>query len=613
MRSAFIKIVCICCCTIGLAQNDSAYFYFDNTTPIALLESKFKNSKKSTDAKFYKLIYHSRLRDSDSMSFYINQLEQDKNLTKFQQCRVLYFEGFYNKITSNDSLFFKKSYQTLQLAKKAQDTLTTLSSLAALSQTYDYNNDNYYNLEYLNILEQKAKEYNHVTYKIIHRFLLATYYYYRDENNEALRNYKMLLGYNYKKRDSAYLLYTYNNLGALFEDNLLQSDSAIYYFNKKLDFFKKSPSHTSKESYFNTYFNIGVSYERLNKLDEAEKFYLKADSVSTRENILKNSKKINENLSDLFAKQKNYHSAYNSLKLSLELSDSLNTKEHHEAIANIKEQYDNQKLRADNLESEVKRKQNQNLLIVSLFLLVFGGFSAFLIQKNTKRKQLLAEQEQEIQTQKLATVLKEQELTSIDAMIEGQEKERQRIANDLHDDLGGLMATVKLHFNVLKENKSEDLFEKTNTLLDEAYQKIRSIAHAKNSGVIAKQGLLKAVNEMANKISALNKTQIDVVDHGLENRLENSLELTIFRIIQELTTNIIKHAQATQATISLTNHEDSLNIMIEDNGVGFDTKTISKKGMGIHSIDKRVEHLEGSMTIESEIHQGTTIIIDLPI
>ena len=69
-----------------------------------------------------------------------------------------------------------------------------------------------------------------------------------------------------------------------------------------------------------------------------------------------------------------------------------------------------------------------------------------MIYKNTKRKQKLAEQEKALETQKLATVLKEQELRSIDAMIEGQEKERQRIANDLHDDLGGLMATVKLHF-----------------------------------------------------------------------------------------------------------------------------------------------------------------------
>ncbi|MGB1308690.1 MAG: sensor histidine kinase, partial [Oceanihabitans sp.] len=309
----------------------------------------------------------------------------------------------------------------------------------------------------------------------------------------------------------------------------------------------------------------------------------------------------------------NYEKAYANLKAYNVLNDSLKKEDQHIAIANIKEQFDNEKLRADNLESEAKRKQTKNLLLASMTILFFGGLIAYLIQKNTKRKQLLAEQENVLKTQKLATVLKEQELASIDAMIAGQEKERQRIANDLHDDLGSLMATVKLHFNGLKEKHTPELFNKTNTLLDEAYQKIRGIAHAKNAGVIAKQGLLKAVKEMANKVGGANNVSILVIDHGLENRLENSLELTIFRIIQELTSNALKHAEASEITISLTNHESSLNIMVEDNGKGFNTRNISAKGMGIHSIDKRIEHLEGKLTIESEINQGSTIIIDIPI
>jgi two-component system sensor histidine kinase DegS len=177
------------------------------------------------------------------------------------------------------------------------------------------------------------------------------------------------------------------------------------------------------------------------------------------------------------------------------------------------------------------------------------------------------------------------------------------------------MATVKIHFNDLKEKQTPELYTKTNELIDEAYNKVRTVAHAKNSGVIAKQGLLKAINEMADKVSASNKIMIHVVDHGLENRLENSLELTLFRITQELITNIIKHAEATEATIHITNHEDSLNLMVEDNGKGFNPSQITKtnKGMGISSIDKRVEYLNGTMTIESDENQGTTIIIDIPI
>ena len=200
-------------------------------------------------------------------------------------------------------------------------------------------------------------------------------------------------------------------------------------------------------------------------------------------------------------------------------------------------------------------------------------------------------------------------------MIEGQEKERQRIANDLHDDLGGLMATVKLHFNALKDKKSPELFDKTNTLIDEAYNKVRSVAHAKNSGVIAKHGLLKSVKEMANKISISNQLEIEVIEYGLETRLENSLELTLFRIIQELISNAVKHAQASEISIHITNHGDMINLMVEDNGKGFNASQITKtnKGMGINSIDKRVEHLDGKMTIESEKNKGTTIIIDIPL
>ena len=133
--------------------------------------------------------------------------------------------------------------------------------------------------------------------------------------------------------------------------------------------------------------------------------------------------------------------------------------------------------------------------------------------------------------------------------------------------------------------------------------------------MIANQGLLKAVKDLAQKVSQLNGLEIQVVHHGMTNRLENSLELSIFRNIQELITNIIKHAQAKTATIHLINHGDSLNIMVEDDGLGFNPQHISARsqGMGISSIDKRVNHLDGSLTIESAPGEGATVIIDIPI
>ncbi|MDO5977591.1 sensor histidine kinase [Flavivirga spongiicola] len=597
-------------------DSDSTYYYFHHTTPkskVLLKINSFKDHSFGED--YYKLIYFSKLKYLDSISKYLKRTVESKNIPENKSAKILYFQGFMNKLSDNDSLFLKYSNLAYKKATIINDSLTVLYSLSALSQSYDYTNDYPYNQAYLNLLEKKANEYNSSHFKKVHQFLNGNYYLFRDNVKKALSNYHNLLKNKFDKKDSTLILPAYNSMGVLFQTIKKNSDSAIYYYKKKIEFINASPSHQSDKSYFNTYINIANSYLSKNDLNNAESYYIRASNINIEENKIFYKSVIESNLSKLYKKKKNFELAFSHLKNYNKFNDSLKKEKQRIAIANIQEQYDNEKLRADNLEIESKRKQNQNLLIGALIFILFGGITAYLIQKNTKRKQKLAEQEKVLETQKLATVLKEQELMSIDAMIEGQEKERQRIANDLHDDLGGLMATVKLHFNVLKEKQTPELFNKTNILLDEAYQKIRSIAHAKNSGVIAKQGLLKAIQNMAEKISTSNKISIDVIDYGLEDRLENSLELTIFRIVQELATNIIKHAEATEATIHLTNHDESLNIMVEDNGKGFNPSqvTTKNKGMGISSIDKRIEHLNGTMTIESEPSKSTTIIIDIPL
>ena len=263
----------------------------------------------------------------------------------------------------------------------------------------------------------------------------------------------------------------------------------------------------------------------------------------------------------------------------------------------------------------LKRIENNLLYFISAIILLIGYF----IIQNSNKKRLLALQEKELETQKNLTLIKEQEITTINAIVEGQEKERKRVAEDLHDNLGSVIATLKLHFDNLRINREkkkidqETLFDKTESLIDEAYKKVRSIAHAKNAGVIANQGLLIAVELMAEKISSANTTQIQVVHSGLDKPLDNSLEISLFRIVQELTTNIIKHAKASHATIGLNQHENGINIMIEDDGKGMDITQIDlNKGMGLHSIQTRVEHLQGDFTIDSTPTKGTTIIINVP-
>ena len=557
----------------------------------------------------------SNIVNSDDPSKIYKELKKidTSKISLYDKATWLYYQANYQYTIDNHH----KAYTNILKSKKKFNLLNKLKDVAdcnilLLSILSHQNNLNTDINPIINELKNYALKQNDTTAIISLYHRIAVQYLNSNNGKESIKYFNKIKSIYHKLKDSLKIAQYNMNIGTVQSSLFNNPDSSLHYNKKALPLLIK---HKDYKNLAYNYHNQAQQYKLLGEYDKAIELYLKADSIPIKEFVSKTKIIFYKNLSDAYLLNKNFKNAAVYLDKLNKLKDSVNDTQQNIAISKIKEQYDNEKLRADNLEIESKRKQNRNLLYGAVSLLFFGGVTTTLFLKNSKKKRKLAEQEKILESQKLATVLKEQELVSIDAMIEGQEKERQRIANDLHDDLGGLMATIKLHFNALKVKNSPELFDNTTNLLDEAYQKIRSIAHTKNSGVIAKQGLLKAVKNMAEKISVSNKIQVNVMDHGLENRLENSLELTIFRIIQELITNVIKHANATETTIHLTNHDDCLNIMIEDNGKGFNQSQITtkNKGMGISSIDKRIEHLKGKMTIESEINKGTTIIIDIPI
>lgn len=395
-------------------------------------------------------------------------------------------------------------------------------------------------------------------------------------------------------------------------------DSTLYHFTKAQKQYKllDTPYAISKSRSIEI--NKSIILQRKK---EFKKSISKLDSLLRNDKLnLRQKLSVNQFLKEGYVQIGDYRKAFASQESEKLLQDSLSIRKQDTEMAEIRAKYDISEKEKEVLIEKQRKNRIQNIAIVLGTFIVFGGIIAYLNIRNTKKKQLLAEQGKTLQEQKVTTLLKEQELVIIDAMISGQEKERLRIANDLHDNLGALMSTVKLHFNAIEKNNgkkaaNKKLFIKTNQLLDDAYKKIREMAHAKNSGVIAKDGLLAGVKRMARTISASDQLKVSVFHFGLENRLENSLELALFRIVQELTTNIIKHANAKEANIHLTNHDNMLNIMVEDDGKGFNTDnlTLKKDGMGLKSIDHRIEKLNGKMQIESKENKGTTIIIDIPV
>lgn len=449
-------------------------------------------------------------------------------------------------------------------------------------------------------------------YKII--LLDITIGYGEKLNDEQIQEYKEHLKALYQKGG-------HNNQKLNLLYNKEMGDFALEYdpYNA-IKYFIECENLLEPISYFDV-FRFRLKLDKALAYSEMEKYRRAIDTIVANKGLIQIGNRMTNNLNYNFFLSKIYYkngatdSAYFHLNRLFNLEKKSNYNKINEAVSAIEVELDTEKKEKQIIIEQQRATKNRNWLIAATLALIFGSGIAILLQKNTAKKRQLAEQKAQLEQQKVESLLKEQELLSIDAMIAGQEKERQKVANELHDDLGSLMATVKLHFENVKVDEKDPAMKNAQNLLEKAYQKIRGMAHSKNSGVMANQGLLPAVKKMAKIINATNSLNVSVEDFGLADRMENSLELTIFRIIQELVANIIKHAEATKANIQFTQHEDKLNIIVEDNGKGFDMSVVNRNesGMGIGSIEKRIEHLEGSFTVDSVLGKGTSILIDIPV
>lgn len=439
--------------------------------------------------------------------------------------------------------------------------------------------------------------------------LSATFLMETKKFKQSLAEFKKAINLNNGK-DKSLEAGTRHNISTLYNEYLNKPDSALYYLRLNLKYVLKHPDNT-KLCY--NYINQAASFYYLEDYNASLIYLKKADSIPIKHTVLKTKQCIYNFMSVNYSDINDYENAYKYSELSKQYSDSINTTKQDIAISDIEAKYQTKLF---------KQNAKTNLILVYTFLgiLVTTIVIGWLIVKNARRREKIAAQDKLIEQQKLEKALKDYELQSIDLMLEGQEKERERIANDLHDNLGSMLATLKLNFENLKLRKNElageenKLYERTDELIEEAYQKVRRIAHAKNAGVIANKGLLPAIKKLAEKLTLPGKLNIQVVDFGFDERLENTLEIAIFRMVQELATNIIKHSLATEATIHLTHHQDNINIIIEDNGVGFNQDEVAVDGgMGLDSIRKKATQLGGTLTIDATPGKGTTIVIDIPV
>ncbi len=198
------------------------------------------------------------------------------------------------------------------------------------------------------------------------------------------------------------------------------------------------------------------------------------------------------------------------------------------------------------------------------------------------------------------------------------EEERSRLAKDLHDGLGSLLSGIKLTLNSMKGNldvsgENEVTFTKALSQLDTTIIEMRRVAHNMMPEVLLKFGLCEAMHDFCDSINESNTVKMRFIQLGVWQPVEKSTEVILYRIVQELCNNSIKHAKAKSILIQLTKHERGISLTVEDDGKGFDTTKLSAlKGDGLKNVQSRVDYLKGILNIESEQGNGTSITIEIP-
>ncbi len=216
----------------------------------------------------------------------------------------------------------------------------------------------------------------------------------------------------------------------------------------------------------------------------------------------------------------------------------------------------------------------------------------------------------------------EQEKTNsaVQATLESQEAERQRIARDLHDGIGQLLAAAGINLTRLRdtiirrapaESNIADLLEpldKTEWILHRTTDDVRTLSHALGISTLQELGLTAALSELLANISAKEETRFDFVIVGLEGRLAENIEIGLFRIAQELIANVLRHADASEASVQVMQEGDEIRLTVEDNGIGFDMST-AQTGMGLRNIAARAAAIGGELHYDSNVGQGTTVTV----
>ena len=476
---------------------------------------------------------------------------------------------------------------------------------------------------------------------------IATRYSIIGDSSKAFKNYYRAKKIALIEKDTATVVHIYHNLFRLHTTKRI--DSSYFYMKKKFQLDKKTNSisglsisynnhfvyytliddYLMAKSYLDSSYNFAIKNNNkkliISALSNYGYYYMQYQNdfkkgAETYEKI-KTDYKDDLSTFDYVELYLNLVYAYEQLgdyklanfynTLAFESSQKLHNENIRDKIREIETKYNIDKVEEEYKEKSklLEERQSRNKKIIFIFVALFGFslvlFYFFYQNLQLKQRNKIRELDSEIQE------------NIINASIDGQEIERKKLSEVLHDNISALLSSAGLHLSAYLVGQKGEIPEeivKARSLLKEAHDQVRDLSHELVPPVLAKLGLYYAVQDLCekNSNSIINFTFNYFGSN--QKRYNEEFEIKVYFIITELVNNILKHSKATSGYITLEEKNNQIIINVEDNGKGFDSsKTYSSDGFGLTQIKARVKNLKGKITINSKMNAGTLVYIKLHI
>lgn len=430
-------------------------------------------------------------------------------------------------------------------------------------------------------------------------------YEYKGNYEEALRRYQTSLQIAEQLKDEAGKSWSYNFIAGVY---LLQNkyEQAEDYNLRALGIRQKLKDTFAISL---SYSDLGNLYSSWGKYDRAEYYFdqsnLIADKMGYKELVSNNY----QSMSQLASTMGKYKDAFDYFKWYTQLKDSIFNAQKTRQIEEISTIYETTRREKQIQEQQTTIQKRNRLLYGVVAFLLLSVFISYLLYNRYKWKQ-----QAKLQTE----ILRQQELAA-KAIIEAEEKERSRIAKDLHDGVGQMMSAARMNLssfsNRLQLQNEDEKHSLSNIiqLVDESCKEVRAVSHNMMPQILLKSGLPEAVSELISKINT-EVLQVNFHAEGFEQRPDGNIETILYRVIQECLNNTLKHAEAKHIDISMIKEPEAISITIEDDGKGFTfNKTDAEEGIGLKNIQSRIRFLKGEVDFDTSPGNGTSIVIHVPL